>query len=81
MEAIQSNVDTSSDEFKANAERMEELLSELRSELEKARTERSDRSIKRNAELGKLTVQERLDRLLDRNTPWLEIAPLAARGM
>lgn len=81
MEAIQSNVDTSGDEFKANAERMEELLSELRSELEKARTERSDRSIKRNAELGKLTVQERLDRLLDRNTPWLEIAPLAARGM
>jgi acetyl-CoA carboxylase carboxyltransferase component len=81
MEAIQSNVDTSSDEFKANAQHMEGLLSELRVELEKARTERSDRSTKRNAELGKLTVQERLDRLLDRNTPWLEIAPLAARGM
>jgi len=31
--------------------------------------------------VGKLSVQERLDRLLDRGTPWLEIAPLAARGM
>jgi 3-methylcrotonyl-CoA carboxylase beta subunit len=81
MEVIQSNIDTGSDEFKSNAEHMEGLVAELRTELEKARTERSERARNRNAELGKLTIQERLDLLLDRNTPWLEVAPLAARGM
>ena len=81
MEVIHSNIDPQSDEFRANAERMEDLVAELRAELEKARTERSDKARKRNADLGKLTVQQRLDLLLDPNTPWLEVAPLAARGM
>lgn len=81
MEIIESRVDTASDEFKANYERMQELVGGLKAELRKAREERSERAKKRNEELGKLPVQERLDRLLDRNTPWLEIAPLAARGM
>jgi acetyl-CoA carboxylase carboxyltransferase component len=81
MDVIHSNIDTASQEFQDNARRMEDLVARLRDELEKARTERSDKARKRNEELGKLTVQERLDLLLDRNTPWLEIAPLAARGM
>jgi acetyl-CoA carboxylase carboxyltransferase component len=81
MDVIHSNIDTASQEFRDNARRMGDLVARLRDELEKARTERSDKARKRNEELGKLTVQERLDLLLDRNTPWLEIAPLAARGM
>jgi 3-methylcrotonyl-CoA carboxylase beta subunit len=81
MIAIRSRIDTKSDEYKANFETMEALVEDLRAELKKARDERSDRSIARNAELGKMPVQKRLDHLLDRNTPWLEIAPLAARGM
>ncbi len=81
MEVIESQVDTGSDEYKANYERMQELVGELKVELKKAREDRSEKARKRNAELGKLLVQERLDRLLDRNTPWLEIAPLAAKGM
>jgi acetyl-CoA carboxylase carboxyltransferase component len=81
MEIIDSLIDKTSDEYKANYEQMEQKVAELKAELKRAREERSDRAIKRNAELGKLTVQGRLDRLLDRNSPWLEIAPLAARGM
>jgi acetyl-CoA carboxylase carboxyltransferase component len=80
MEVIESRIDTSSDEHKANFEAMEKLVTELREELRKAREDRSEKAIKRNAQLGKLPVQERLDKLLDRNTPWLEIAPLAAKG-
>lgn len=81
MEFIESRIDTSSDEFRANYEHMEKLVEELRAELKKAREDRSEKARKRNEQLGKLTVQQRLDKLLDRNTPWLEIAPLAARGM
>ena len=81
MEVIESNIDTGSDDYKANYEAMAEKVADLRAELKKAREERSERAIKRSKELGKLTVPERLDRLLDPNTPWLEIAPLAAKDM
>jgi acetyl-CoA carboxylase carboxyltransferase component len=81
MEIIESRIDTGSDEFKANYETMEKLVADLKAELQKARDERSEKARKRNEELGKLTVQQRLDHLLDRNTPWLEIAPLAAKGL
>jgi acetyl-CoA carboxylase carboxyltransferase component len=81
MEVLESRIDTTSDEYKANYEHMERLVADLKAELKKAREERSEKAIRRNEELGKLPVQKRLDLLLDRNTPWLEIAPLAARGM
>jgi acetyl-CoA carboxylase carboxyltransferase component len=81
MEVIESRIDVKSDEFRANYEVMEKLVAELKAELKTAREDRSESARKRNAELGKLTLQGRLDKLLDRNSPWLEIAPLAARGM
>jgi acetyl-CoA carboxylase carboxyltransferase component len=81
MDVIETRVDPTSDEYRENFAAMKALVDELRRELERARTERPERARRRNAELGKLTVQERLDRLLDPGTPWLEIAPLAARGM
>ncbi|MEI7449085.1 MAG: carboxyl transferase domain-containing protein [Desulfomonile sp.] len=81
MEVIESLIDTSCDEYKANYEAMEKLVAELKAELNKAREDRSEKALKRNEELGKLPIQKRLDLLLDRNTPWLEIAPLAARGL
>ena len=81
MEIIESRIDTSSDEYRANYDSMEETVSELKAELKTARDDRSPKAIQRNQELGKLPVQQRLDLLLDRNTPWLEIAPLAAKGM
>lgn len=81
MNVLQSRIDTNDEAYRENYAAMQALVEELREELRKARAERSERARKRNAELGKLTVQQRLDLLLDRNTPWLEIAPLAARGL
>ncbi len=81
MEIIETRISTASDEYKANYEHMERLVAELKAEMKKAREDRSEKALSRNAELGKLPVQKRLDLLLDRNTPWLEIAPLAAKGL
>ncbi len=81
MDVMKTRVDTRSEEYRENFAAMRALVEELRRELERARVERPERARRRNAELGKLTVQERLDGLLDPGTPWLEIAPLAARGM
>ena len=81
MEIIETRISTASDEYKANYEHMERLVAELKAEMKKAREDRSEKALHRNAELGKLPVRKRLDLLLDRNTPWLEIAPLAAKGL
>ncbi len=78
MDIIESRIDKNGEEYRANHEHMSGLVAALKAELKRAREERSEKSRKRNAELNKMPVQERLDRLLDKNTPWLEIAPLAA---
>ncbi|HPR56559.1 MAG TPA: carboxyl transferase domain-containing protein [Deltaproteobacteria bacterium] len=81
MDVIETRIDTDSDEYKRNYEAMEVLVADLRNELRKAREERPQKDIDRLKAQGKLPVRTKLDMLLDRNTPFLEIAPLAARGM
>ena len=81
MMVLESGIDRESEEYRENFAAMQALVDELRQELRIAREQRSEKARKRNAELGKLPVQQRLDLLLDPGTPWLELAPLAARGM
>ncbi len=81
MEVIETRVDTGSDEYKQNYEAMQRLVEVLRHELVQSREKRSDKARQRLAEVGKLPLTKRLELLLDRNTPFLEIGALAARGM
>ncbi len=81
MAIIETRIDTGTDEYKKNFEKMTSLVMELKASLKKAREERSDKARQRVAEVGKLPVRERLDLLLDRNTPFLEIGALAAKDM
>ncbi len=81
MEVIETRIDTNSDEYRRNYEVMESLVARLREELKIAREDRSERAKARLAQQKKLPVRKRLELLLDPNTPFLEIAPLAARGM
>ena len=81
MPLIETRIDTSSPEYVANYRAMESRVSDLRKELEKAQNDRSEKARARLAEQNKLPVRKRLELLLDRNTPFLEIAPLAAKEM
>jgi len=81
MDVIESKIDTSSEEYRKNYESMEALVSDLKEQLRIAREERSEKAKARIAAQGKLPTLKKLELLLDRNTPFLELAPLAARGM
>ncbi|MFH1349849.1 MAG: carboxyl transferase domain-containing protein [Pseudomonadota bacterium] len=81
MEVIETRIDTSSEEYKENYQGMVALVGELKGELEIARTDRPEKARARLVEQNKLSVWERIELLLDKNTPFLEIAPLAARDM
>ena len=84
MAVLTPRVDLNSDEARANSAAMQALVEELR-EKTRAVSERGaggdERSIARHRERGKLSVRERIDRLLDPGAPFLELSPLAANGM
>ncbi len=83
MPVLRSHLDPASAESQANVESMARLAADLR-----ARTARvaergaggDETSIARHRERGKLPVRERIDRLLDPGSAFLELSPLAAGG-
>lgn len=81
MYVIESKIDTRSEEYRKNYDAMEELVADLKRELAIAIDDRSQKALDRLKESGKLPAKKKLELLLDRNSPFLEIAPLAARGM
>jgi 3-methylcrotonyl-CoA carboxylase beta subunit len=81
MDLIETHVEPSSDEFRANRARMEQLVGDLRRHLAAARDGGGAQYLERHRRQGKLPVRERLQRLLDPGAPFLELSPLAAFGM
>src|SRR6478609_1029866 len=60
---------------------MRELVDDLRSRLARVRQGGSESARKKHTDRGKLLVRDRVDRLLDPGSPFLELSPLAATGM
>jgi 3-methylcrotonyl-CoA carboxylase beta subunit/propionyl-CoA carboxylase len=78
MDPIESHIDPSAESFRTNRARMERLVAELKERREKAREGGGPRYLERHREQGKLPVRERIDKLLDRDSSFLELSPLAA---
>ncbi|HVN64521.1 MAG TPA: carboxyl transferase domain-containing protein, partial [Candidatus Binataceae bacterium] len=81
MERIESRISTESDEFRRNRRAMEAQLKRLRTEIERVRKGGPDHARKRHLERGKLLVRDRVKKLLDTDSPFLELSPLAGWGM
>src|SRR6187551_464518 len=60
---------------------MRELVDELRERLATARQGGSEAARRKHTDRGKLLVRDRVDRLLDPGSPFLELSPLAAYEM
>ena len=78
---LKSTIDPQSDAFRSNERDYRELLTDYRRVLRQVTQERSERSINKHRERGKLLARERINQLIDPNTPFLELSPLAAYGM
>ncbi len=72
--------DLASDEHRRNRGAMEEALALVDAQLEVARAGGGERYVERHRSRGKLLARERIELLLDPDSPFLEIAPLAAWG-
>src|ERR1044072_7186268 len=78
MDVIDTHINPASEEFRANRDRMTRLVSELRARVATAREGGGAKYLQRHRDQGKLPVRERIDRLLDPGSPFLELSPLAA---
>jgi acetyl-CoA carboxylase carboxyltransferase component len=84
MPVLRSRLDPAAAETRANHDAMTALVDELRrrqSELADRGAGGDDASIQRHRDRGKLPVRDRIDRLLDPGSPFLELSPLAANGL
>ncbi len=70
-----------SDEFVRRRERMEGLVAELRARTGAVVRGGGERAIERHRQRGKLLARERVDRLVDPGTAFLELGALAAWGL
>jgi 3-methylcrotonyl-CoA carboxylase beta subunit/propionyl-CoA carboxylase len=77
MDKIESLINKSSPAFRANHDRMRQLVAELRARVAEAREGGGAKYVQRHREQGKLPVRERIARLLDQGSPFLELSPLA----
>ena len=81
MDLLETHLDTASDEFRANAAHHERLARELAERLARVAQGGDPDLRKKHDERGKLFVRERVRRLLDPGTAFLELSPLAAHGL
>jgi 3-methylcrotonyl-CoA carboxylase beta subunit/propionyl-CoA carboxylase len=81
MDRFESHVDTTSEQFQNNQRRMQQLVAEYRERLAAVRQGGGPKYVERHREQGKLPVRERIDKLLDPGSPFLELSALAAWDM
>jgi acetyl-CoA carboxylase carboxyltransferase component len=75
---IESKIDTSSTEYQAHREAYLKILGEFRKTLKQVRSSVPESAVRKHKERGKLLARERIDLLIDKNTPFIELSTLAA---
>jgi len=81
MPVLKSKLDVAGSAYAENRRAMEALLEDLHSKTAKAAIGGSERSRERHLSRGKLLPRDRVEKLLDPGTPFLEVGALAANGM
>ncbi|MCX6243714.1 MAG: methylcrotonoyl-CoA carboxylase [Bacteroidetes bacterium] len=81
MFRLESKIDVKGSEFLKNREDYLRILAEFKETLSKVRRGGPPQSVARHKERGKLLARERIDLLVDRNTPFIELSTLAAFGL
>ncbi len=81
METLSTSISPSDPQFLENKKHNLGLAHTLRERLAEVRKGGGEKYRKRHESQGKLFVRDRIERLLDTGSPFLELSPLAAVGM
>lgn len=80
MSVLKSQLDLSSETYRTSRESMMDKLEEVEQELKLVLEGGGEKYVQRHRQRGKLLARERIELLLDRDSPFLEISPLAGYG-
>jgi acetyl-CoA carboxylase carboxyltransferase component len=78
---VETRLERRTDTYTQNFERMSRLVAELREALTAVRAGGGPEATEKHRKRGKLTARERIDRLVDPGSDFLELSALAANGM
>jgi len=81
MSVLKSSINTRSEDFKANAEAMQKQVEDLRNVIKTVKQGGGVTANERHIRRGKLLARERIRRLLDVGSPFLELSQLAGWEM
>jgi len=81
VSAIKTRLNQKAEEFRGNAERMRALVADLREKISAVQRGGGEAAREKHAARGKMLPRERVERLLDPGSAFLEIGQLAAWGM
>ena len=81
MPLIASKANTRDPEFAENRRANLALVEDLRAQVERTKLGGGERARQRHSDRGKLLPRERVRRLLDSGSPFLELSPLAGFGL
>ncbi len=77
MKSLNSNINTKSAAFKDNAAAMGELVNKLEKHLEESRFEGKEKHVEKARKRNKMLARERIELVLDKDSPFMELLPLA----
>lgn len=81
LSVLPDTVDRNSEAFVRNAQVMQQLVSELQSHIQKVLGGGGESAVKRNRSRNKLLPRERIDRLIDPGSSFLELSQLAGHEL
>lgn len=81
MDILDGKINKEDDEFRENFKHYLDLLDDYLRILDKIKNGGGEEYIERHTKRGKIFVRERIEKLLDPDTPFLELSPLAAYNM
>ncbi len=81
METLDTHIHTNSEKFQQNKAHNLDLKQTLSETLEKVRMGGGEKYQQRHRDQGKLFVRDRIDKLIDHRSAFLEIAPLAGNNL
>ena len=81
VDAIQTQVDINSSDFKSNKQAYEQILRIFKNRLRQVESGGGEEAVKKHRARNKLTARERIQLLIDPETPFLELSALAAWDM
>lgn len=80
MQVLPTKINTNSPGYQANYSGMMELVDTLRNHMQASLFQGKEKHLEKARSQGKLTARERLELLLDPDSPFLELLPLAGLG-